>query len=127
MAIVFKTEDFDRQIGALEKQVVGTTPKSINNAADEVLRLSQKEVPHDKGLLQNSGVVEPIDDNTVAVGYNKEYAAYQHEGRRADGSRVIMKHQKGRKGKYLEDPIKNNLETLQNIIGNTLKISVGVE
>lgn len=127
MAIIFKTNEVDQELNFLERQIAGTTPRALNKAADEVLRLSQKEVPHDTGMLQNSGAVEPIDENTVAVGYNKEYAAYQHEGRRADGSRPIMKYGKGRKGKYLEDPIKNNLATLQNIIGSTLQIGVGLE
>lgn len=125
--ITFDTTNFDRQTNFLEKQIIGTTPKALNQAADEVLRLSQKEVPHDKGLLQNSGAVETIDSDTVAVGYNKEYAAYQHEGRRADGTHVIQNYQKGRKGKYLEDPIKNNLDKLRDIIGSTLQVSVGLE
>lgn len=125
--IVFKTDEVERNLGNFERQIRGTTNKAINKAADEILRLSQAEVPHDTGALQNSGHVEPVDSETVAVGYNKEYAAFQHEGRRRDGSHVVLHYQKGRKGKYLEDPIKNNLQKLRDIIGSTLQISVGLE
>lgn len=88
---------------------------AVNNVADEVLRLSQFEVPHDKGLLQNSGHVEPSGELAAIVGYNKVYAARLHENPQ-------FNFQKGRKGKYLEDPIKNNLRTLKQFIINSVKL-----
>lgn len=78
----------------------------------EVLRLGEKEVPHDKGPLQTSGTVEPSKDDVV-VGYNKEYAARLHE-------HPEYKFQKGRKAKYLEDPIINNIKLLREVIGKAL-------
>lgn len=70
----------------------------------EIMRLSQIEVPHDKGTLQNSGLVEEVDGNVV-VGYHTPYAARLHE-------HPEYRFQKGRKGKYLEDPILNNQDVL---------------
>jgi hypothetical protein len=125
--VVFDTKQTDQKLESFGREIFGATTKAIQDAANEILRLSQHEVPHDKGLLQNSGVVEPVDKETVAVGYNKEYAAYQHEGKRKDGSHVIQNYQKGRKGKYLEDPIKNNLDTLLEVVGRSMKIGVTLE
>jgi hypothetical protein len=70
----------------------------------EILRLSQLEVPHDKGTLQNSGNVEQIDDYVV-VGYHTPYAARLHE-------HPDYRFQKGRKGRYLADPIIHNMKAL---------------
>ncbi len=94
--------------------------KGVSDVAMEVMRLSQHEVPHEEGTLQNSGTVESRGDTAIA-GYHTAYAAYQHEGRRADGSHVIRHYQGGRKGKYLEDPIKRN----QNALG--IKFSKNIE
>lgn len=98
----------------LEKLSKIDISKPINDVANEVLRLSMFEVPHDKGLLQASGTVEPTSDPTdVIVGYNKVYAARLHE-------HPEYRFQKGRKGKYLEDPIKNNLALFQQYISDGL-------
>lgn len=70
----------------------------------EIMRLSQGQVPHDKGTLQNSGNVEPVGEDVV-IGYHTPYAARLHE-------HPEYHFQKGRKGKYLEDPIKDNMEKL---------------
>ncbi len=83
--------------------------------AYELLRLSQIEVPHDKGTLQNSGTVQPGQTpGTFAIGYNMVYAARLHE-------HPEYKFQKGRKGKYLEDPLKLN----ELVFGTRAAISFG--
>lgn len=43
--------------------------KALLDVGNELLRLSQKEVPHDEGTLQNSGTVEE-DGGDVLVGYH---------------------------------------------------------
>jgi hypothetical protein len=102
--ITIDTSDLNKGIERLLKETDKANKKGMSDVAEEVLRLSQFEVPHDKGLLQNSGHVE-AGDNEYIVGYNKVYAARLHE-------HPEYKFQKGRKGKYLEDPIKNNTDTL---------------
>lgn len=76
--------------------------KGSLDAAFELMRLSQIEVPHDEGTLQNSGTVE-VDNSTgdVTMGYHTPYAARLHE-------HPEYRFQKGRKGKYIEDPIQRN-------------------
>lgn len=112
--------DFLKKVEGAITTAQDATKRGIKQVADEILRLSQFEVPHDTGLLQNSGHVEADGDGQI-VGYNKVYAAYQHEGRRSDGSYVITNYQKGRKGKFLEDPIKNNLSVFKRFLEDALK------
>lgn len=98
-------KDFKIKSKKFAERVEKFTKKAVNEVADEVLRLSQFEVPHDTGKLQDSGHVE--DRGLFAiVGYNKVYASRLHENPQ-------FNFQKGRKGKYLEDPIKNNLRTFK--------------
>ncbi len=82
--------------------------------ADEVLRLSQFEVPHDEGTLQNSGAVEAQPNGDVVLGYHTIYAARLHE-------HPEYNFQRGRKGKYLEDPIRNNAAALGLVFGRNIQ------
>lgn len=92
------------RLGLLEKAIDPTLDLSAEDVSNEVLRLSQMEVPHDEGTLQNSGVVEKVDGDWV-VGYHTAYAARLHE-------HPQYRFQKGRKGKYLEDPVLKNAQVL---------------
>lgn len=108
MGVIFDTSDFNKGMSNFNKRVPSFINKAVNVVADEIIRLSQFEVPHDTGQLQNTGHVEPGSNEAEAiVGYNKVYAAKLHE-------HPEYRFQKGRKGKYLEDPIKNNLATFNN-------------
>ena len=103
----------------LKKGVDQKSKEAIRDIANEVLRLSSKEVPHDTGALQNSGHTAAGDNEFERqVGYNKVYAARLHENPQYN-------FQKGRKGKYLEDPIKHNLKIFRDIykqfVGGFLK------
>lgn len=83
----------------------------------EIMRLSSQEVPHDKGTLQNSGNVEQIGDDVV-VGFHTPYAARLHE-------HPEYHFQKGRKGKYLEDPIRRNADVLGISFGKSFGSNLG--
>lgn len=97
-----------------EDRMARTATYGLNVIATEVLRLSQKEVPHDEGLLQNSGTIEQKSALEFLVGYNKRYAARLHE-------HPEYRFQKGRKGKYLEDPIKKNRQVFLRYFGEKMK------
>lgn len=88
--------------GALAK-IIEARKKAVHDIASEILRLSTQYVPHDTGMLQSSGVVVDENDKSI-VGYNKVYASRLHE-------HPEYRFQKGRQGKYLETPIKNNMNT----------------
>lgn len=104
--LVFDTSDLEQGLGKLEIKIQLLQRKAVRDISEEILRLANFEVPHDTGLLQNSGHVEPkaesADRFEAIIGYNKSYAARLHE-------HPEYHFQKGRKGKFLEDPIKNNL------------------
>lgn len=80
-------------------------------AAERLLALSAEQVPHDQGTLQSSGTVTPATnpDEGAAVSYDGDYAVRLHE-------HPEYNFQKGRKGKYLEDPALENKAELGNII-----------
>lgn len=101
MGITIDASDLRFGIKRLDTRVKQVIQKTVEDVATEVLRLSQFEVPHDTGQLQNTGHTEHFAPLDEIVGYNKVYAARLHE-------HPEYNFQKGRKGKYLEDPIKNN-------------------
>lgn len=103
----------NKRLGELAEKSMSAALKASSDVADEILRLSSREVPHDTGLLQNSGHVEPEPLGHI-VGYNKVYAARLHE-------HPEYNFQKGRKGKYLEDPIKHNTEIFLEYVGRAIK------
>lgn len=92
-------------------------PKALLSVGYELLRLSQQQVPHDKGTLQNSGNVQPQSDD-VLVGYHTPYAARLHE-------HPEYHFQRGRKGKYLTDPLNANREVFNKYLGKDLDIQLG--
>lgn len=89
----------------LQQSLDGGVDKAAMDVGFEVLRLSQLEVPHDEGTLQNSGTVEEVNGDVI-IGYHNKYAARLHE-------HPEYRFQKGRKGKYLEDPVQNNLDVFR--------------
>ena len=105
-------KSFTQVLSELNKQIKPASDKAIKMVGDEILRLSSREVPHDTGALQFSGRVDAYPD-FVEVGYHTPYAHRLHE-------HPEYTFQKGRKGKYLEDPIKNNLSKLGEKVRATL-------
>lgn len=105
--MIFASVDKEKvtlNIKNIQSAVKSNLQKHLFEVGLELLRLSQKEVPHDEGTLQNSGTVEKIG-NDLVVGYHTRYAAWLHE-------HPDFNFQDGRKGKYLEDPIIRNAQVL---------------
>jgi hypothetical protein len=120
MALTVDTSSFDKGIKSFATNFARATVKGLNAISEEILRLSSFEVPHDKGDLQRSGTVEPTTIRATTpkrgfmVGYNMEYAAHLHE-------HPEYNFQKGRKGKFLEDPIKRNLRAFRGFLAGKQK------
>lgn len=114
MAVTFDNSQIKKGLNKLDNMIPDYISKAVNNVANEILRLSTFEVPHDTGMLQTSGHVESASKSESVVGFNKVYAAKLHE-------HPEYRFQKGRKGKYLEDPIKNNLSIFNNYFGKAMK------
>ena len=107
------TSDFERGMNSFEGRAERKSREALGVVGDELLRLSAREVPHDKGTLQNTGVSQPDGDDHI-VGYSTPYAARLHE-------HPEYRFGKGRKGKYLEDPLKMNLTVFLNYYNEKMK------
>ena len=124
-SVSFDTSDLMRGLDELDRQVDEWFADGLEQMGDTLLLLSSYEVPHDTGQMQSTGHKYPKHTEVVAtrelnVAYDTEYAAYQHEGIRKDGTHIIKQYQKGRKAKYLEDPLKMNLNMWQKILRDNL-------
>lgn len=108
--ITWDTSSLEKGIARLNSGINDKTDIALMKVCDEILRLSSFEVPHDKGLLQASGNHQPgQDEHERIVGYDKVYAARLHE-------HPEYHFQKGRKGKYLIDPILRNIVVFRQFI-----------
>jgi hypothetical protein len=87
--------------------------------AGELLRLSRFVVPFASGRLSQSGFFRREGQYWI-TGYNTKYAMYQHEGMRRDGTRIVRNWRNGRKNKYLENPLKENISTWNKIAKEVL-------
>lgn len=70
--------------------------RAVRDCANALLDESKKQVPHDTGALERSGMVDSAGFEAT-VSYDTPYAVICHE-RSAN-------YQRGRKKKYLEDPV----------------------
>lgn len=95
------------------RKLEGATDDSLLDVGHEIMRLSQLEVPEDTSYLANTGTVRP-SGKSVVVGYHAPYAARLHE-------HPEYNFQNGKKGRYLEDPIRNNEKVLGVKMGNNMK------
>lgn len=105
--------EFQQKMQVVEQVLIIKSKEGRREVSEHVLLLSQFEVPHDVGELQNSGSAQHDPDESI-VGYHTPYAARLHE-------HPEYNFQKGRKGKYLEDPIKMNLGVFRDMYGATLQ------
>jgi hypothetical protein len=87
--------------------------------AGELLRLSRYVVPFASGRLSQSGFFRREGQYWI-TGYDTKYAMYQHEGMRKDGSRIVRNWSNGRKSKYLENPLKENISTWNRVAREVL-------
>jgi hypothetical protein len=85
----------------------------------ELLRLSRFGVPFDTGRLSQSGFFRKEGQYWI-TGYDTKYAMYQHEGMRRDGSRIVRNWSNGRKNKFLENPLKENISTWNKVANQVL-------
>lgn len=126
VGISFDMSEFNLKSAELLLKFEVAKKAALKVVADELLRLSQREVPFVSGELMSSGVSQESGKDSYIVGYNKVYAAYMHEGHWHDGSHEIKHYSNRRKGKYLEDPMKMNKHVFTQYFGRTIKVSMGM-
>jgi hypothetical protein len=109
-------KDFRKLLDDLGDAVLSIQESISMKMADTIRAISQNEVPLDVATLERSVNTEfDKSEGQAVLSYNTEYAAYQHEGVSADGTRLVQNWQHGRKKKYVEDPIKMNLTKLNDV------------
>jgi hypothetical protein len=101
-------------------QTINPTDEWGRICSGELLRLSRFVVPFASGRLSQSGFFRREGQYWI-TGYNTKYAMYQHEGMRKDGSRVVRNWSNGRKSKYLENPMKENISTWNSVARKVLQ------
>lgn len=82
------------------------TEESIRDVALDLQGKSVDSAPIDTGDLRISGYTSFLkqrNEFTAEVGFNTVYAVRQHED-------LTYRHPQGGKAKYLEDPLKENLD-----------------
>jgi hypothetical protein len=112
--VKFDFSEFEKVLDDLSRQVDRFSDKAIQEMGDELLRVSAFEVPHDIGILSQTGRSELVRKGVVEVGYHTPYAARLHE-------HPEYKFKKGRKGKFLEDPLKRNLIRWLQVYADSLR------
>lgn len=88
----------------------GASTRGLEVAAEHLLQVSRTEVPIEEGTLERSGTAT-VDEQkkAAAVSYDTPYAARQHED-------LTLRHDDGRKAKYLEDPMNAERDTMLELI-----------
>ena len=100
---------------AVVAEILMGAVRGQNMAGERGLALSSQQVPFDNGDLSESGQVvnaEQIGDTTQIV-YDRPQAARLHEHPEYNFS---TDSNPGAKGKYLEDPMTQNVEELRKIV-----------
>jgi hypothetical protein len=87
-------------------------------------------IPHDEGTLQSTGSATVRREGNEIIGevaYNSPYAAYQHEGQRADGTHVVTEYSKsdGRGPKFLETALFENVAARLARIASRVRKGLG--
>lgn len=103
---------------AITAQTSAAAARGLGKAAEHVLGEARKEVPHEEGTLERSGVASVEDATlTAAVSFDTKYAVVQHED-------MTFQHDEGRKAKYLEDPMNREGPTALAIVATEIRRSL---
>lgn len=87
------------ETGKIKMLAKNARKKATWSALDHLAAVSKEQVPLDQGPLKNSCYVDVKEDGSQGtVSYDTPYAVIQHEN-------LGFQHQRGRKAKYLEDPV----------------------
>ena len=114
----------ERQFQRKLKNIDYATTQGLVNAGEHLLDLSQPLVPVDTGRLKASGSVVKNTPSQVFVMYEAynpvngyDYAPIQHED-------LSFNHADGTQAKFLEQPFRENIDELIDIIANDVKRGV---
>lgn len=114
----------ERNLQRKLKDIDQATTEGLVDAGNHLLGLSQPLVPVDTGRLKASGAVIKNSSNQVFVSYEAhnpvngyDYALIQHED-------LAFYHADGTQAKFLEQPFRENINGLVDIIAGDIKRGV---
>ncbi len=110
----------DNKIPLVQAKVKAALMRGLVMAGEHILNVSNRQVPHEDGDLERSGVVSSSDpsDLTVAVSYDTPYAVIQHED-------LSLRHDAGRNAKFLSNACSSESRTAGRIIAQAVRGVVG--
>lgn len=113
MSLVVKKIKFDKS--KLENISKADAARATKLGAELVLQHSKKYVPHDKGMLENSGSVDFNSSKPEATAfYDTPYAVRLHE-------HPDYNFRKGRQGKWLEKAAKEKQKDVLKLMADVMK------
>jgi hypothetical protein len=116
--IVTGLDEAYRNLGKLTAKNIYSN--AIQDTAEKILELAEPKVPHEEGILESSKTI--IKQNgDVLVGYNSEYASYQHQGVRKDGTRIIVNRPAGGESFFLTQTVQQNQNQLVEFTKERIK------
>jgi len=105
----------------IEKYLVSQArDQALQDLGEKIGELSADKVPVEFGILKSTFTVVKSRGQWLA-GYNTEYASYQHQGVRKDGSRVIRNRKGGGQSFFLTQPIQENRQQLLDFFSRRFK------
>lgn len=92
---------------------------AIKMGLEHILEESNRVIPHEEGVLQDSGAVS-LDSSSLegTVYYDTPYAVKQHED-------TTLQHDGGRKHHYLEDTVNSSAQEVLRFIQEELRAALG--
>lgn len=121
--VVFNTKNFDDRLMKTETALLHSAKKIRHDVANDILLEATDRVPLKDGTLRSSGHTEDFTNESIVAygGMASQYAIYQHEGMRSDGSHVVQNYTTPGTGrKFLENAIIENLPKYQRMYGLVL-------
>jgi hypothetical protein len=100
--------------GKIQKQIQINSKNALKLVGEKIGNLASNKVPILNGILKSSFTVIE-QNNKILAGYNTEYASYQHQGIRADGSFVIRNRPGGGETYFLTNTVNENRKNLINL------------
>jgi phage gpG-like protein len=110
-----------QRMGDVTKAIIHEARNNaLQDLGEKIGEISANKVPLDEGILRSTFTVQKSTTGKL-VGYNTEYAAYQHQGVRADGTHIILNRPGGGESFYLTGPVKQNEKALKEFYKERLK------
>ena len=101
--------------GRAKADVHDELPHSLLTGAEMLLEEADRTVPFEEGILAESGDTDVDKDRQISTTfYDTPYAVKQHEDTR-------LRHDPGRRAKWLEHALRENAEELLEVMAEDLR------